>query len=148
MLRNGRVLPFSDRKAQQLNLAFRVVRKFVSQADPRLLWVKLSVGCDEIDAFRVANPGTIGLRSLMHVGHLPNAVCALQICGGLPANYLIGLMLHEFGHLGSGGGEREADRWIRDRFKIPIYYRSKLDIEWVSDRDMGRIARAGRSEIR
>ena len=140
MRRNGELLSFSSRKTSQITLAFKVVRKFVSKADPRLLWTKLSIGCSQIEAFRVANPGTVGQRSLMHVGHLPGTICALPICGEIGHNFLVGLLLHEFGHLGSGGGEREADEWIKTNFKIPIYYRSGLDVEWVSEKDVRRIA--------
>ncbi len=147
MRRNGELLSFSSRKTSQITLAFKVVRKFVSKVDLRLLWTKLSIGCSQIEAFRAENPGNVGLRSLMHVGHLPETICALPICGEIGHNFLIGLLLHEFGHLGSGGGEREADEWIKNNFKIPIYYRSKLDVEWVSEKDVRRIAIAVGSQF-
>lgn len=142
---SGQLHPFSPRKRPatgRLELAFRLVRNFVSQAKPALAWTKLSVGCREIVLFRKINVGRVGERSLMHVGHHPNSVCSLSLVDHLPEGYLFGLLLHEFGHLGSGGGEREADRWILDNFGIRIQYLGGLDLEWVDHFAIGRIVGA------
>lgn len=140
----GRLHPFSSRSAvpPRLELAFRVAKRFVSAARPSLSWAKLRVNCPEIIQFRKYNPGTQGQRAFMHVEHEPNTVCALSLAGRLPEGYLFGLLLHEFGHLGSGGGEREADQWILDNFGIRIQYVGALDLEWVDDWAIRRIVRA------
>lgn len=78
----------------------------------------------------------------MHVGHKPGTVCALGICSTLPPNFLFGLLLHEFGHLGSGGGELDADYWILNTFGIRIEYRSSLDLEWIDGFSIARIVKA------
>ena len=138
----GQLHPFSPRKRPpggRLELAFRLVRNFVSQAKPSLAWTKLSVGCREIILFRKMNLGTVGERSLMHTFHHPSTVCSLPLAGHLPEGYLFGTVLHEFGHLGSGDGEREADRWILDNFGIRIQYLGALDLEWVDHFAIGRI---------
>ncbi len=146
----GRLLPFSSRKpkTESLDLAFRVIRAFVARVWPGARFVRLQVGCPEIEAFRAAHPGRVGARSLMHVGHKQGVVCALKICDKLPPSYVVGLFLHEFGHLGSGGGELEADAWVRDMLGISIQYKSDLDIEWVNDHTVARILKSvKRSEL-
>lgn len=132
-MERGRLHLFSPRRRSvgRLELAFQLVRKFVSLTKPSLAWTKLSVGCREIILFRKVNPGRVGQRSLMHTFHHQNTICALSLVERLPGEYLFGLLLHEFGHLGSGGGEREADRWILDNFGIRIHYVGDLDLEWV-----------------
>lgn len=140
MARNP-LLPFSSRKvrAPRLELAFRLVRRFVSSEKQSLAWTKLKLNCREIVQFRVYNPGKVGDRAIMHTVHEPNTICSLSLAERLPEGYLFGLLLHEFGHLGSGGGEREADRWILDRFGIRILYIGDLDLEWVDHFSIGRI---------
>lgn len=140
----GQLHPFSSRNVvpPRLALAFRLVQRFVAAAKPSLLWTKLKVNCPEIVRFRKYNPGTQGLRAFMHMGHERNTVCSLSLAGRMPEGYLFGLLLHEFGHLGSGGGEREADQWILDHFGIRIQYVGALDLEWVDDFAIRRVVRA------
>ena len=138
----GKVLSFTPRKATELDLCFRVIRAFVSKAWSPARFVRLQVGCQEIQTFRDTHPGPVGARSLMHVGHKRGTVCAIPACNRLPANFLAGLFLHEFGHLGSGGGELEADRWILDTFGIRIYYKTELDLECIDQFAIHRIARS------
>ncbi len=138
----GRLHPFSSRRrppSGRLELAFRLVKRFVSQAKPSLAWTKLAVGCPEIVLFRKMNKGKVGARSLMHTFHHPNTICSLSVVESAAEGYLIGLLLHEFGHLGSGGGEREADRWILDNFGIRIQYLGELDLEWVDQWAIRRV---------
>lgn len=78
----------------------------------------------------------------MHVGHKQGAICALAVCERLPVQFMTGLFLHEFGHLGSGGGELEADRWIFEKFRIRISYVSELDLECVDPFALHLISRA------
>jgi len=140
---SGQLHPFSPRNLvpPRLALAFRLTQRFVSSAKPALAWTRLRVNCPEIVRFRVYNPGLQGQRSFMHTFHRPNMVCSLSLAGTLPEGYLFGLLLHEFGHLGSGGGEREADQWILEHFGIRIQYLGALDLEWVDDLALRRIAR-------
>lgn len=140
---SGRLHPFSPRNRipPRLALAFRLVQRFVSTAKPSLAWTKLRVNCPEIVRFRTYNPGIQGQRSFMHTFHDRNTICSLSLAGTLPEGYLVGLLLHEFGHIGSGGGEREADQWILDNFGIRIQYVGALDLEWVDDWVIRRIAR-------
>lgn len=140
---NGQVHPFSSRSVvpPRLALAFSLVKLFVSHAKPALTWTKLKVNCPEIIRFRKMNADTQGQRAFMHVEHKPSTVCSLSLAGKLPEGYLFGLLLHEFGHLGSGGGEREADQWILDNFGIRIQYVGALDLEWVDDWAIRRIVR-------
>ena len=140
----GKLLPFSSRKPQvkRLQLAFRVIRAFVARAWLPARFVRLQVGCPEIEAFRASHPGPVGARSLMHMGHKQGTICALATCERLPEGFLAGLFLHEFGHLGSGGGELEADRWVLDTFGIRIYYKTELDLECIDQFSMIRIARS------
>jgi hypothetical protein len=140
---NGpRTLSFSSRKAatvQNLDAAFRLVRAFVARTWSPARFVRLAVGCQAIEDFRKSHPGKVGQRSVMHVGHKQGAVCALALCDRLPAGHLAGLFLHEFGHLGSGGEELEADRWVLDTFGISIRYESELDLEWINPFAVSRI---------
>lgn len=133
----GRVLSFTPRRLpfSRLETAFRLVRRFTAKVLPRLARVRLEKDCGEIIQFRMDHPGKTGHRNVMHVGHVPGAVCSLKMVDKLPAEYIFGLLLHEFGHLGvdAGGdsGEREADGWILDTFDIRIHYKGALDLEWV-----------------
>ena len=146
----GRVLQFSSPKpqAKELELAFRVIRAFVARTWPAAKFVRLQVGCPEIEAFRMSHPGKVGARSLMHMGHKQGTICALAGCNRLAPGYVTGLFLHEFGHLASGGGELEADAWVRDALGIRIQYKSDLDIEWVDEHTVVRIVKSvKRSEV-
>ena len=137
----SRLHEFSPRKSQppRLALAFRLVQRFISSKKPSLAWTKFRVNCREIVRFRTYNPGKQGQRSFMHTFHDKNTVCSLSLAGSLSEGYLFGLLLHEFGHLGSGGGEREADGWILENFGIRIQYVGDLDLEWVDQWAIRRI---------
>ena len=146
----GKLLRFSSPKgkAPELELAFRVVRAFVAKAWPAARFVRLQIGCSEILAFRRNNEGLVAQRALMHMGHKQGVICALSVCSRLPPSFVTGLFLHEFGHLGSGGGELEADAWVRDVLGIRIEYKSALDLEWVPDHTVARILKSvKRSEL-
>ena len=126
----------------RLQKIFAVVRAFVAQADGSLLFARLKVGCPEIAKSRQGTD-LKSLRSFMHVGHLRGTICAWpgveQFAKGDYEGYLTGLLLHEFGHLGSDGGERDADRWIFENFGIRIHYKGELDVEWVDEFALRRI---------
>ena len=138
----ARLHSFSPRKARtlRLELAFLAVRDFLSKVDPSLRFARLKTDCQVIVNERRVG-GIQGDRSFMHTGHFPNVVCAFPGCDKLGEQYLFGLLLHEFGHLGAGleHGERAADQWILDRVGIRILYLTSLDIEAVDGWAIRRI---------
>lgn len=144
---NGDLLSFK-RSRRNLDTCFRIARGFVSKVDPRLAWTKLNVGCPEIEKFRKDHNDRQGARAFMHVGHIRGSICTAWDAERLPTpNILLGLFLHEFGHLGSGGGERDADRWVSENFGIPIFYRTRLDIEWIGDPHVRKVVRGSGVKI-
>jgi len=116
---------------------FRYVREFVAQRFPRLKRVEFNPLCREILKFRTAHSDELkGRRAMMHVAHHPNIICAwAHAVLRLSANHLVGLFLHEFGHLGSRGNDQQADRWVKKHFGIEILYGGPLNLEWVSPED-------------
>jgi hypothetical protein len=82
-------------------------------------------------------PGTRGARAFMHTQHSKNVVCSAVDAGRLSENYQAGLFLHEFGHIATGGGEQAADEWALHSFGIMIHYMGPLEVEWISNRDLG-----------
>jgi len=52
--------------------------------------------------------------------------------------FIYGIFLHEFGHIASRGGELAADAWVFQSFGIPIRYRTRQRLEWVSHEDLKR----------
>jgi len=143
----ARLLSFSARKAgtKRLELAFTVTKAFLCRIESSLCFARLRTDCQVIPAERHQG-GIQGARSFMHTGHYPNAVCAFSGSDKLGENYLFGLLLHEFGHLGAGTeqGERAADQWIFERTGIRIQYKTELDIEWVDEWTLRRILQATR----
>ena len=142
-MERGRLLPFSSRsrKPSRLALAFSVARAFVASRWPAARFVRLKVGCPEIEHLRRSGQGAVSERALMHVGHLQGTVCASPAAGNHDDRYLFGLLLHEFGHLGSGGGEMDADRWVLEEFGVRILYDGPLDLERVDGDVVSRVVR-------
>lgn len=137
----ARLHSFRPRSAtKRLEVAFEVTKSFLCRIESFLCFARLRTDCQVIPAER-RQGGIQGARSFMHTGHYPNAVCAFPGSDKLGENYLFGLLLHEFGHLGAGTdlGERAADRWILDRTGIRIQYKTELDVEWVDEWALRRI---------
>jgi hypothetical protein len=86
--------------------------------------------------------GAARARAFMHVGHTEGAVCFDAAMRRLPLNHAVGILLHEFGHLGSGGGEAEADQWVLAKLGIAIRYKGRLCLEWVDDKAVRLAVRA------
>lgn len=107
--------------------AFQKVRSFVAATDPSLSSVELTP-CAEVrkGASRAGRS-----RAFMHTGHLPGRICYAPPTRLLSLNFIVGLLLHEFGHIGSGGGELEADNWVAVKLGIALHYKSKLCLEYV-----------------
>jgi len=121
----------------QLNLVvalFYKVRAFVCTKFQKMKRVALNPLCREILKFRQDYYGELkGRRAMMHVAHHPYIVCSwAPAARKLSVNHLIGLYLHEFGHLGSRGDDKQADRWVDKHFGIAIYYTGELELEWVT----------------
>lgn len=112
---------------------FDRVWTFVKRRDRRLGRILLLVGCVHLERDRQRS-GLAGRRAFMHVGCVPNRICVSPTAENLPTEHLVGLFLHEFGHLGSGRGEPDADLWVMQKLGIPIEYKSGLELEWVDPR--------------
>jgi hypothetical protein len=89
--------------------------------------------------YRAGHPGKDGARAFMHVEGKNRVVCAAADAGSLSESYQVGLLLHEFGHIGSDGGEQAADEWVLENFSILIHYMGPLEIEWVSAKDLAAV---------
>jgi len=114
-------------------LYFKRVQEYISQHSPQLANISCQMFCPEIRAYRKQHPNIRGRRAFMHVEHHPDAICVWSPAAArLSKSHLVGLFLHEFGHLGSGGDDSAADRWVLVKIGLPIEYRGPLCLEWVS----------------
>ncbi len=75
----------------------------------------------------------------MHVGHERGKVCAIRSAAALSDHHLVGLFLHEFGHLAGGDSEPEANDWVLRNLGVEITYRAPLDLQWVPQDVVRRI---------
>lgn len=123
----------------RLDRVFLKVRQLVSQVDPKLETVKLLPACREIQ-FQRRKKGFTGYRSFMHVGHARGgAICAIRNAAALSDSHLVGLFLHEFGHLAGGDSEPAANDWVKYNLDVDIEYRGPLDLQWVSPEVVRRV---------
>jgi hypothetical protein len=106
--------------------------------------VALQLDCKKIYEFQRANKGYIGERSLMHVGCGRMMVCTIRWAAGLADGTLVGLYLHEFGHLLGGIEEPAANNFIKRNFGIEIKYRGPLDLQFVDPLTARRVLSARR----
>lgn len=126
----------TDRDWDDLDAAkhlFYFVREFVATKSPAMGKVSLGGFCEEIYNLRkLHGAGLAGRRAFMHVGHAARIICAwLPAVRLLPIENQVGLWIHEFGHLGSGGGDDAADLWAKKRLGVSICYTGPLALEWV-----------------
>jgi len=75
----------------------------------------------------------------MHVGHLKGKLCTIRPAAALSDGHLVGLFLHELGHLAGGDSEPEANDWVRTELGIDIQHRAPLDLQWVPPAVVRRI---------
>ena len=115
----------------RLQKYFRQVRKFVGNKFPKLKRTKLCIGCKELKNDKRYDKE--GYRLYMHVGHFTNKICVVTQAAKLPKRNLIGLFLHEFGHLIGGATQYDADTAILNNFGIPILYDHK-EIQYIVSR--------------
>lgn len=78
-------------------------------------------------------------RAYMHVGHRRRTICVADEAVRLSPGHLLGLTLHEFGHLATGGGDAVADGWVFREFGLVIAYRGPGALEWVSADEAKRV---------
>jgi hypothetical protein len=114
------------------NAFFRVAR-FVSEARPQLAGVGLRGESAEVKEARKTSP-----RVFMCASIEAKIICTwAPAVDKLPESHLIGLLLHEYGHLAGNASEEGADAWVWKTFGIPIEYRDHgpaKDLEWVDPR--------------
>jgi hypothetical protein len=108
--------------------AFKRARALLAETHPEVLAFGLWVGCPICEkAHREA------YRNFMHVGHHPATVCSSAAAKGLGKANLLGLFLHEFGHVIGGPSQWEADQAILWTLGIPIRY-DRRGIQFVEER--------------
>lgn len=138
--RSGRAASsYQGLSEERLREVFGKVRSFVSSKTGRFKNTSLSAPCVEIDILRRTQKGYVGSRAFMHVGHLRNTVCSARPAAALSDSHLVGLFLHEFGHLAAGHNEPPANAWILRNLGIVIRYAGPLDLQWVDPEVVGRI---------
>lgn len=114
----------------ELERIFALVRAWARSRSRRVPMLSLQIGCPEVARTRRSgNP-----RALFHVGHLPGKVCCSPLAAHLDHNYLVGLILHEFGHPMAqkawGRSEQEdADRAVKDFLGVKLSYKGPLLLE-------------------
>jgi len=96
---------------------FEVVKQAASQFDPTVAGYSLLIGCPMAEKeHRRAS------RQYMHVNHYEGAVCCARAAERLRRNSLLGLFLHEFGHVLGGPKQWQADTAAFELFGFPIRY--------------------------
>ena len=102
---------------RNVNVCFEIVRSAASQCDPKVGSYSLLFGCPDADAeHRRAS------RQYMHVQHHPGVVCCARAASRLSKKSLLGLFMHEFGHLLGGATQWQADVTAFQCFGYPIRY--------------------------
>lgn len=88
--------------------------------------------CKMIDAERRDRKDPVRTRHYAHVGHCKNKVCVASAFERLPQKYQVGILLHEFGHvLTDGGDEMQADVAIHEMTGVVIEYDKEQALEYV-----------------
>lgn len=75
----------------------------------------------------------------MHVEHLKGKVCTILKAAALSDSHLVGLLLHEFGHLAGGADEPAANAWVTAKLGVVIQYRGSMELQWVDPEIAARI---------
>jgi len=116
----------SKRRSKSRQNRLNKVFSFLARHVPKLSRIKLFIGCPVIRQERKKSK-----RAFCHVGHHKEAICCAPETARLPLNHIVGLLLHELGHLATGKGDLEADVWCAKVLGVPIQYKGKLHLEWV-----------------
>jgi len=119
------------------------VYAFVRAREPRLPALTLRVGCPALDRERRTSP-----RAFCHVGghgRRITEVCCHPILARLPLAYILGLLLHEIGHVIALLLYRSSEQWEADaslhRYGIRLSYRGRYLVEHVDRRTLRRVLR-------
>lgn len=118
--------------------AFARVREFVVRKVRSLSDIGLNDACEEIACRRKKNK-----RYYAHTSHFSRIICVWGAAfRRLPAEFQIGILLHEYGHFVAGASEEGADQWVFRTFGIPLEYRDHKGIpalEWVDPRILSEV---------
>lgn len=118
-----------DHDGDRLYGAFVRVKAYVLRCGGGNRAVDVSLrACGHI---RAGMRGAARARAFMHTGHFPNNICTNMEASRLPDEHLFGILFHEFGHIFTGEGEGRADRFVFEKFGIPLKYKGKKRLEWV-----------------
>jgi hypothetical protein len=123
---------FRNLADERLGQVFLKVRAFVSRKTGKHGKVRPLVSCGDIFLLRRTNRNYLGDRAFMHIGHYPRTICMVRQAASLSDSHLVGLFLHEFGHLGGGSDEPAANAWVKKALGVEIEYRGPMDLQWVS----------------
>jgi len=146
----GRVNPLEDpdvgreRAGHILKAIFGRVLSFARSKSRFVPQLELFVGCSQIAWDRKTSK-----RAFCHVFHRPGRVCAAPELITVPINYILGVMIHEIGHVlalktWGRSSERDADIAVLKFLGINLEYRSDLVLEWVSNRVVEQVLRGSR----
>jgi hypothetical protein len=130
---------FRNLSDERLGQVFLKVRAFVSAKAGKLGKVRPLVSCSDIFLLRRTNRNYLGDRAFMHMGHYPSTICMVRQAASLSDAHLVGLFLHEFGHLGGGVDEPAANAWVKRVLGIEIAYKGPMDLQWVGREVVSRI---------
>ena len=115
---------------ERLERVWRRVLKFVYRNVQDLAFPPPALQtCEKIAQDRQTS-GLTGRRSFMHAGHYPNTVCVWKGTR-LADSFLVGILMHEIGHLATGADDVLADKYVFEMFGLPILYKGPLKLEWV-----------------
>lgn len=127
-------------KADPLRDIWSAVYAYARRRRRSLPKLTLRIGCPRIAAMRRTDP-----RAFMHVGEDGKArVCSSPAARKLSVNYLVGLYLHEIGHVlaqkaWKRSEQEDADKAVRDFLGVRLHYRGPLLLEWVTDSAVRRV---------
>jgi hypothetical protein len=112
---------------------FLAVQRFVARKFPWAKKVKL-YPCP-----RAEKDNQERRRTVAHSGHKSNTICYAGRLFLLPRYMRVGILLHEFGHLGGGHEEPDADTWVLKHLDVEIRYAGRDELESITAEDLGRV---------
>jgi hypothetical protein len=130
----------SDPGAQNvLREIFSRVLQFSRRKFKRTPNLSLSVGCWEIERYRRKSK-----RSFCHVFHRAGIVCTVPVIVTLKINFIVGIFLHEVGHViamkeWNRSEEPDADLAVLQFLGVNLGYKSDLTLEWVPNDVVQRV---------
>jgi hypothetical protein len=95
--------------------------------------------CSEADSDHARSP-----RAYAHVGHYAHCVCLSRAIVFLPREFVVGILLHELGHLAGGKTEAVADQLGGALAGVVIQRRTHKghgiarNLEWIAPRDVNK----------